>query len=125
MDDNGMMQEKPPLDVPLHGNNSLQRIALNEENVVQLQLNLRRSGAVSSLSFCNSQVNAMPLPQGSESSSPTILSTFSLTMVQPLTEAEMMPTRGLMPSCPGDYVPKEYHVNLVQKIPLLNFWSVV
>ncbi len=92
MDDNGMMQEKPPLDVPLRGNNSLQKIALNEKNVVQLRLNLRRSGAVSSLSFCNAQVDAIPSPQGSESSPPIVLPTFSPTMAQPPTESETTPT---------------------------------
>lgn len=52
IDDEGKMQEKPPFDVPRRGSNSLQKIALNETNVVQLRLNLQSSGAVPSLSFC-------------------------------------------------------------------------
>lgn len=44
----GSTREKT-LSVPLRGNNSLQKYVLNQKNVVQLRLNLRRSGAVTSL----------------------------------------------------------------------------
>ena len=52
IDNNGEMREKPPISVPNCGNNSLQTIYLNEMNVVQLRLTMRRSGAIMSLTFC-------------------------------------------------------------------------
>jgi hypothetical protein len=52
LDEESKMKEKPPIKVPLRGNNLLQSIALNTKNVIQLWLILKRSGAVSSLSFC-------------------------------------------------------------------------
>ena len=52
IDDNGKMQEKPPISVPNRGDNSLQIIYLNEMNVVQLRLTMKCSGAITSLTFC-------------------------------------------------------------------------
>ena len=96
MDDNGMMQEKPPLDVPLRGNNSLQKIALNEKNVVQLRLNLRSSGAVSSLSFCYSPLGpslppSLPTPMPF-SSSPSSGPSVTPTLVPTPSPVDAMPT---------------------------------
>ncbi len=97
MDDNGTMQEKSPLEVPLRGNNSLQKIALNEKNVVQLRLNLRSSGAVSSLSFCYSPLEpslppSLPTPMpfsSSPSSGPSVTPTLIVPTPSPV---DPMPT---------------------------------
>ena len=62
IDDEGNMQEKPPIDVPVRGNNSNQTVVLNEKNVVQLRLNLKRSGATTFLSFCYTPPGPAPTP---------------------------------------------------------------
>lgn len=45
--DRGVTREKR-VSVPLSGDNSLQKFVLDQKNVVQLRLSLRRSGAVTS-----------------------------------------------------------------------------
>jgi hypothetical protein len=77
IDDEGTIQEKPPVDVPVLGNNSNQTVALNEKNVVQLRLNLSRSGATTFLSFCYTPPAPTPTPSipapisGTDTSSPS------------------------------------------------------
>jgi hypothetical protein len=52
VDDDGGLTEKPPIALPLTGDNSLQTVVLNEKNVAQLRFILRRSAAITSLRFC-------------------------------------------------------------------------
>lgn len=52
-DDKGKIREKPLIEPPVTGDNSLQTVDIDCKNVVQLRLNLRRSGAVTSLKFCH------------------------------------------------------------------------
>jgi hypothetical protein len=46
MDDDGRMVEKSPIEVPITGDNSFQMIEVQEKNVVQVRLTLKRSGAI-------------------------------------------------------------------------------
>lgn len=52
LDENGRQIEKDPINLPLTGNNSLQTVTLNEQNVVELRFQLRRSAAITNLRFC-------------------------------------------------------------------------
>jgi hypothetical protein len=55
IDNDGDTKEKDPIDVLVTGDNSLQTIDVNCKNVVQLRLNLKRSGAITSIRFCSSK----------------------------------------------------------------------
>jgi len=80
INDKGQMQEKPPVSVPLRGNNSLQTVILNVKNVVQLRFNLEHSAAITSIAFCYlppessptpASVPSSPAPSASPSKSPS------------------------------------------------------
>jgi hypothetical protein len=77
LDEESKMQEKPPIKVPLRGNNSLQSIVLNTKNVVQLRLILKRSGTVSSLSFCYPAPGPSPTPTTTLAPSPLVVPTLT------------------------------------------------
>jgi hypothetical protein len=50
--DTGRGMEASIIDVPILGDNSVQRVRINKENVIQIRVNLTRSGAVTFVSFC-------------------------------------------------------------------------
>lgn len=46
LDSDGDTRERRPIDVPITGDNSFQTVDIQEEDVVQLRLTLKRSGAI-------------------------------------------------------------------------------
>ena len=100
LDEDGKKQEKPPIKVPLRGNNSLQSIVLNTKNVVQLLLTLKRSGAVSSLSFCYPPPGPSPTPATTLAPSPVVVPTSTPPTSVSTPTPGAAPTPGTVPSSP-------------------------
>jgi hypothetical protein len=46
LDSGGNTKERPPIDLPMTGDNSFQAVEIQEEDVVQLRVTLKRSGAI-------------------------------------------------------------------------------
>jgi len=85
-DENGKKQTAT-IEVPLAGDNSVQVLAINYDNVSQLKLNLSRSGAVTFITFCTPSA-----PSGPPVATPTSLPSRTPTVASPTKFATEAPT---------------------------------
>ena len=96
--DAGEMNELPPIDVELLGDNSFQTVDINVENVKQVIVSFTRSGAVTDIAFCYPSTEPTPVPPTPASATPAPPSTNAPPTPVPATKPTPVPPTNALPT---------------------------